>query len=105
MDYRITTDGRRLRRVDLAMNMSDYTRGWHPKYGFPEEQYIANCWNAITMRLLHDPRHQQLISRREGDITWRRDEQEDIETGSTVRRLQASFYVDEAEYLVYLLGQ
>lgn len=105
MDYKITRDGRKLKRVDLAMDMRDYTRDWHPKYGFERRDYNENCWRAIMIRMTHDPKHQRLFEQCEGDITWRRDEMDDIATGSTIRRLQASFYIDEAQYLIHLLGQ
>ena len=109
MDYKITTNGRRLKRVDLEMRMTDYSDWAHiKKYIVPsysQEQYNQECNQALQTRMLNDPKYRRLFDRCDGEIVWRTDSQEDIMSGITTRRVRASFYIDEAEYLVHILGE
>ena len=109
MDYKITTDGRRLKRVDLEMRMTDYSDWEHTKkYIVPtysQEQYNQACNQALQTRMLNDPKYRRMFERCDGEIVWKRDSWEDIRNGYTIRLVRASFYIDEAEYIVHILGE
>ena len=109
MDYKITQDGRRLKRVDLEMRMIDYSDWDHIKKcivpTYSQEQYNESCNQALQTRLLHNPKYRRMFDRCDGDVVWKRDSWEDIRNGYTIRLVRASFYIDEAEYIVHILGE
>lgn len=110
MDYRITQDGRRLKRVDLETRMIDYSNWAYTKskivpQHYTKQEYDNDCFRALQARLLQDPKYRRMIDRCDEEIVWRRDSQEDIINGYTIRLIRASFYIDEAEYIVHILGE
>ena len=106
MDYRITQDGRRLKRVDLETRMIDYSDWAYTKENPAlKQEYDNDCFRALQTRLLQDPKYRRMFDRCDGVIVWKKDQWEDIRNGYTIRAIRASFYVDEAEYIVHILGE